>query len=227
MTLAAYPPSTRLLGLHIGHVEPFGPEGGTSAIRKQAMPGPVAVNTLGLAGDQQADPRYHGGPDKAIHHYPFEHYAAWRAELPERAALFQAPGGFGENLSTLGLTEDNVCLGDIFRVGSAMLQVSQGRSPCWKLDIRFEVADMTARVLASGRTGWYYRVLEAGAIEAGDAFELIERRHADWPLARLWRVLFRERTDTDALARLAGMAVLAENWRARAARCLDESGPRG
>ena len=220
--IAATPPLVRLLDPRIGRIEPFGPEGEPSAIRKQAVTGPIAVTTQGLAGDQQADPGHHGGHDKAVHHYPFEHYAAWRADLPGHAAAFQAPGGFGENLSTLGLTEDNVCLGDRFRVGSAILQVSQGRAPCWKLNRRFEVADMAARVLASGRTGWYYRVLEPGTIAAGDAVELIERRHAAWPLARLWRVLYHDTGDRDALAELTGLAVLSENWRVRATKRLAE-----
>lgn len=220
--MTAAPPPVRLLGLRLGHVEPFGPAGEPSAIRKSTVAGPIAVSSLGLAGDEQADRRHHGGPDKAIHHYPFEHYAAWRGELPQLAARFDA-GGFGENLSTLGLDEDNVCVGDIFRLGGALLQVSQGRSPCWKLNQRFGTADMTARVLASGRTGWYWRVLEPGVVAVGDAVELVERRQADWPLARLWRVLFHPPMDSEALAELAAMAVLAENWRARAAKRLADS----
>lgn len=217
MTDMPTPAPTTLLSLHLGRIEPFGPEGQTSAIRKRPVAGPVRVTLSGLAGDQQADPRHHGGPDKALHHYPFEHYAAWRDELPAQAARFQAPGGFGENLSTRGLTEANVCLGDRFRVGRAVLQVSQGRQPCWKLNARFEVEDMVARVLASGRAGWYYRVLQEGEIAPGDRFELLERPLADWPLSRLWQVLFHPPFDAMALAELSRLDLLSENWRARAA----------
>lgn len=219
------PPAVPLLELRIGRVEPFGPAGEPSAIAKQPVAGRLAVGPGGLAGDQQADLRHHGGADKALHHYPYDHYAAWRAELPTAADLLAAPGAFGENLATLGLTEAEVCLGDHCRIGSAILQVSQGRQPCWKLNRRFGIDDMVARVRASGRTGWYYRVLEAGEIGTGDDIGIIERPCPDWPLTRLWRVLFGEPIDTDALAELSRLEVLATGWRERAARRLDGSGP--
>jgi len=217
-------PTTPLLTLHLGQIAPFGPEGQTSAIRKHPVPGPVMVTTTGLIGDQQADPRYHGGPDKALHHYPFEHYAAWRAECPDRAGRFDAPGAFGENLSTQGLTEANVCLGDVYQIGTAVIQVSQGRQPCWKLNARFDLPDMIERIRANGRTGWYYRVVQTGEIEPGDSFERVQRPLPEWPLARLWRVLFHDPIDTAALSELSRLDLLAESWRARAAKKLAEAG---
>ncbi len=217
-------PQTPLLTLHLGHIAHFGPEGQTSAIRKHPVPGPVIATATGLAGDQQADPRYHGGLDKAIHHYPFEHYAAWRTELPQQAAQFQTPGAFGENLSTQGLTEANICLGDCFQIGTAVIQVSQGRQPCWKLNARFDIPDMIERVRASGRTGWYYRVLQPGEIKPGDPFERVQRLLPEWPLTRLWQVLFHEPTDIEALLELSRIEILAENWRTRAAKKIAETG---
>lgn len=211
-----------LLSLRSGRIIPFGPQGESSAIAKLPVAGRVAVGRHGLAGDQQADQVHHGGPDKALHHYPFDHYGAWLMELPAQAGLLHTPGAFGENLATLGMTEANVCLGDIFRLGTAVIQVAQGRQPCWKLNQRFGVADMVTRVLISGRTGWYYRVLEPGEVAAGDHFELIERGWPDWPLSRLWRVLFGPAIDAEALAELARLDVLAAGWRERAARRLGD-----
>jgi MOSC domain-containing protein YiiM len=202
----------RLLSLRIGKIETFGPAGQPSAIGKHTVGSRITVSKLGLAGDEQADRQHHGGIDKALHHYPFEHYAAWTRELPAKAALFKA-GGFGENLSTQGLSEDNVCLGDIFQIGSATIQVSQGRKPCWKLNHRFGIANMARRVQDSGRTGWYYRVLGAGDMAQGDAFALIERLHPEWTLARLLKVIYQEKADYEALAALAQLSVLTPSWR--------------
>lgn len=216
--MTATPPAAPLLSLRSGRIAAFGPEGEPSALIKLPVPGRLAVGPDGLAGDRQADRVHHGGPDKALHHYPFDHYGAWLMELPGQAGLLHSPGAFGENLSTLGMTEANVCLGDVFRLGSALLQVSQGRQPCRKLNWRFATRDMVERVRASGRTGWYYRVLEAGGIGAGDRFELAERPCPDWPLARLWQVLFGPSDDPDALAELARHDILAAGWRERAER---------
>ncbi len=216
------PPHAPLLSLHIGRIAPLGPDGRLSAIHKPAVPGPLQLTRMGLAGDEQADLQNHGGPDKALHHYPREHYEAWRAELEAQNARF-VPGGFGENLSTWSLTEDNVCVGDVFRLGGARVQVSQGRTPCGKLNLRFAVPDMARRVRESGRTGWYYRVLEPGPVALGDAFFLEERPCGDWPLARVG-LLLREASATRAdLAALAELEPLARSWREKARQRLSGS----
>lgn len=209
----------RLLTLRIGKIQAFGPAGQPSAIAKQAVGGRVFLGRHGLEGDEQADTQHHGGIDKALHHYPFEHYAAWTAELPEQAGLFQA-GGFGENLSTLGMDENSVCLGDVFQIGHARIQVSQGRKPCWKLNHRFGVADMARRVQDSGRTGWYYRVLAEGGIAPDDELTLIERPHPDWTLARLISVIYHDKPDRQALSELAELSLLAPSWRETAKKRL-------
>ena len=166
-----------------------GRDGGMSGIAKQAVAGPVAIGALGLAGDEQGDPRVHGGVDKAVHHYALEHYAAWREELGHLPVLAEPPA-FGENFSTTGVTETSLCLGDRVRVGSCLLEVSQSRQPCWKLNARFGVADMALRVQRSGRTGWYYRVLEPGEVRAGDMLRLAGRPHPEWPLSRVTHLLY-------------------------------------
>lgn len=209
-----------LLAVNAGRIASLGPERLASAIEKQPITGHVAITRLGLAGDEQADRQHHGGPDKALHHYPAQHYAAWREELPERAALF-ALGGFGENLAALGPGEHDVCLGDAFRLGSAIVQVSQGRQPCAKLNLRFGIPDMVGRVLESGRTGWYYRVLKEGEVGPGDNLVLAQRPLPDWPLTRLWQQLFAPPVDRAALQFLAAQPLLSASWRERAARRLD------
>jgi MOSC domain-containing protein YiiM len=161
----------------------------------------------------------HGGPDKAIHHYAFDHYAAWRGELGP-LPLLQAPGAFGENLSTRGLDETGVCLGDRFRLGSALLEVSQGRQPCWKLNDRFGVPDMALRVQDSGRSGWYYRVLRPGHATAGDALALVERPHPDWPLQRLAMLLYRRVLEAGPLEAALRLP-LVPSWRKLIERRLD------
>ncbi len=206
--------------LLVGPVAPLGPEGVPSAIDKHPLDRAVHLGREGLAADAQGDRRRHGGVEKALHHYPLDHYAAWREEIGARPVL-SGPGAFGENLSSRGLTEADVAIGDVFRLGAALVEVSQGRQPCWKLNHRFGVPDMAARVQASGRTGWYYRVLEEGLVAPGDALIRVERRTPDWPLARLWRILYVDTLAVDELAAMAEIPGLPESWRRLAARRLE------
>jgi MOSC domain-containing protein YiiM len=139
----------------------------------------------------------------------------------KEAGAHLAPGGFGENVSTLGMTERNVAVGDVFRLGRALVQVSQGRQPCWKLSRRFGIVDMARRVQESGRTGWYYRVLEPGLVASGDALELVDRAAPDWSLHRLWHALYVDRLNRGELEGIVALDVLAEGWRRYAIRRLE------
>jgi MOSC domain-containing protein YiiM len=195
--------------------------GEQSAIGKQTVTGPVAVGELGLAGDEQGDPKHHGGPGKAVHHYARDHYAFWRSQLGDLAVL-DAPGAFGENLSTTGITEADLCLSDRIRLGTAVLRVSQGRRPCWKLGVRFGVPDMARRVLTTGRTGWYYAVDGPGQIAAGDELTLIDRPYPDWPLSRLMPLVMRRGGSLDDL-RAALALPLPDSWRETLERKLARS----
>jgi len=204
-----------ILFLMTGKAVPFGKE--TSAIAKSARDGPLAVGPLGLEGDEQADRSVHGGPDKAIHHYSASHYSFWRSELGPHP-LLEVPGAFGENISTLGMTETEVCLGDRYRLGTALVEVSQGRQPCWKQGHRLGNPAVVARIVETGKSGWYYRVIEPGKVSAGDSIELTERPLPEWTVARAFALLIggEGRSDRAALRELADMAKLAAPWRKRA-----------
>ncbi|HWL57235.1 MAG TPA: MOSC domain-containing protein [Paracoccus sp. (in: a-proteobacteria)] len=203
-----------------GPVAPLPGSDRLSGIAKRPVDHPLHLGPTGFAGDEQADRRVHGGVEKAVHHYPRDHYPEWRADLGA-LALLEAPGAFGENVSTLGLTEATVAVGDIFRLGGALVQVSQGRQPCWKLSQRFGVADMARRVQESGRTGWYYRVLEPGVVASGDAMTLVDRLAQEWTLCRLWHALYVDRLNRQELQGIAALDLLAEGWRKYAVRRLE------
>ncbi|ELB2921213.1 MOSC domain-containing protein [Vibrio alginolyticus] len=184
--------------------------GAQSAINKQVQPERQHTTELGFISDEQGDPRFHGGIQKALHIYPSEHYPIWQQELGERT-IFQSAGGFGENISSEGVTESTICLKDKIRIGSTLLEVSQGRMPCWKLNVRFDQHDMARRLQDTLRTGWYFRVLEEGDIGAGDDIILCERPYPEWPLARIMGAVFTGCLDRKELTKLSELP-LVESW---------------
>lgn len=204
--------------LSAGAPAPLGPRGALSAIRKRPIEGPWTITAEGLMGDAQADRVNHGGLEKALHHYPRDHYATWARELPSLAEALAVVPAFGENISTIGLTEADVCIGDVFRIGGVTLQIAQGRQPCWKLNARFGIEDMAVRVQRTGRTGWYYRVVEPGRIVPGDGLQHIDRPRPEWPLSRVIALLYERTLAFDELAALAQVSELAEGWRQLAER---------
>lgn len=183
---------TLIDALFVGRAKPLGNEGQTpvlSGIVKQRQEAALRLSFDGLEGDEQADLRFHGGPEKAVHHYPGEHYGVWRSIYPASAVPL-VPGAFGENLSTVGMTEKTVCIGDVYRTGSVLLQVSQGRQPCWKLNRLLNAPDAAVAMQTSGATGWYYRVLAEGALSAGEPLALVDRPCPAWTMERLIGALF-------------------------------------
>lgn len=219
LTPDAQATSWSLLSLRVGVATRFGPHGEPSAIDKQPVDTPVYLSLNGFSTDVQGDPKHHGGPEKAVHHYAGDHYAIWQRELAEHDGVTcLSPGGFGENVSTLGLTEAIVAVGDIFSLGRAIVQVSQPRQPCWKLNIRFQVPDMAMRVQMSGRTGWYYRVLEPGLVQPDDVLRLTERLHPDWTLSRIMHVLYHDRLNIEDLTCLSQLSGLNPKMRQLAAQ---------
>jgi MOSC domain-containing protein YiiM len=186
-----------------------------SAITKRPRESAVQVLTEGLAPDEQADRRVHGGPEMALHLYPLDHHAWWRGEIGDHPALDE-PGGFGSNLAVSGLTEEMVHIGDRFRLGTALIEVSQPRQPCWKIEHRFGHKGMVARIIASGRSGWYFRVIETGEVAAGDSLERVATGAEDWSVARVFRTLVAGKATRDELAELAALATLAPKLREKA-----------
>lgn len=211
-----------ILTLLAGPAVPFGPPGQFSAIYKLPLAGRMPVGREGLLCDQQGDRKRHGGVEKALHHYALEHYQTWLEERPELAPALKQPGAFGENISTLGMTEGNVCIGDVYHIGSALVQVSQPRRPCWKLNRRFGVADMARQVQDSLRTGWYYRVLEEGEMAAGDALQRVQRPHPDWPLLRVLGCFFHATLDYAELEAITKLPELTDSWRQAAALRIEQ-----
>lgn len=183
----------------------------TSGIDKHPVAGPHPVGWLGLRGDQQGDTRAHGGVDKAVHAYPWAHYAAWRAQHPGQP-LFERPGAFGENLSLEGLDEEGVCIGDVWRIGSVRLLLTQGRQPCFRLNLRFQRRDMAAQVQQTLRTGWYFRVLEPGMVTAGDVPVLLQRPHPGYSVASLLALIRDRVVDAQRLAPVLDLP-LPPSWR--------------
>jgi MOSC domain-containing protein YiiM len=183
----------------------------TTAFFKAPISGPVFISRTNIAGDAQADRENHGGVDKAVLAYAEGHYDLWHNELglPECAY-----GGFGENLTIAGLTEDNVCIGDIWALGETLFQVSQPRQPCWKLARRWRITELAATVIANGRTGWYLRVLREGMIDAGRALALVERPQPDWSVARANEVMHYRKSDKELAEELARLPELSLAWQA-------------
>lgn len=192
-------------------------DGDYSAIAKQPVTGPVRIGWMGLDGDNVADLIHHGGWDKAIHLYPQDHYSWWQDRKPGHP-LLNAPGAFGENIASRGMTEEEICLGDRFSIGSAIVEVSHGRQPCWKLDHRFGERNVMAAMVKTARSGLYFRVLREGEAEAGTRMQLLDRVLPEWPIARVFRLLIGggHKVEPEAVRALAGMTVLAEVWRERA-----------
>ncbi|MEC3911144.1 MOSC domain-containing protein [Sphingobium sp. CR2-8] len=188
-----------------------------SAIAKQPVIGPVRITWNGFEHDAVADPVHHGGWDKAIHLYPQDHYGWWRTRKPDEP-LLDRPGAFGENIASRGLTETDICLGDRFSLGSAVVEVSHGRQPCWKLDHRFGARDVMATIVKTARSGLYFRVVQEGEARAGTPMELLQRPLPDWSIARIFQLLIGggHKRNPDAVHTLAHMPVLAEAWRERA-----------
>ena len=181
---------------------------------KEPVHGPRWLAQTNLAGDGQADLINHGGSDKAVLAYASAHYPGWREQL-DRPDL--PHGAFGENFTVDGLTEDTVSIGDVYRLGTALVQVSQPRQPCWKLARRWRIKELPALVEHTGRTGWYLRVLEEGEVSPGQPLTLQDRPYPAWTVSRATRTMRNRTHDRAAASDLAGIEELAASWRDRLA----------
>lgn len=197
-----------------GSLAPLPESGRLTGMFKQAATGTLELGPEGFVTDQQADRRVHGGPEKAVHLYPSLHYARLAEQFPTAAELL-VPGGLGENLSCRELTEADVCVGDIFGLGEARLQICQPRSPCWKIDCRFGVEGMAAYIGETGMTGWYFRVLRPGCIGTGDPLRFLERDRESVSLAEAMRVWRDHRPALADLETIAASPGISPGWQSK------------
>jgi MOSC domain-containing protein YiiM len=179
-----------------------------TGICKQPVPGPLALTRKGFTGDGVGDRKHHGGSDKAVCLYSIEHYPHWTAVLGR--ALPDA--AFGENLSVAGMLEEDVCIGDVYGAGTAVLQVSQPRQPCGTLAARYGRSDLVKLVVDSGRTGFYCRVLAEGGVRTGDAVTLVERDPRGITIAFANRILHHDRKNSAGIDRVLSVPALSASW---------------
>jgi MOSC domain-containing protein YiiM len=178
-----------------------------TGIFKQSVTGALELTRLGFATDVQVNRKYHGGPDKAVCVYASEHYDFWNKALERELPA----GSFGENFTLSGLLEDEVHIGDVFKVGSAQVQISQPRQPCGTLAARFGLPNFVKQVVDSGMTGWYFRVLEPGMVRAGDHLELLSRGEVSVQAANL--VMHNKNTPREKIENLLAQPALSQAWR--------------
>ena len=216
---------SRVLSVQVGKAAPLGPEGVPSGFVKRAVDGPVHVHGLGLEGDQQADLVAHGGLDKAIYGYAAEHYPHWLEDFPEHRNVLALHGAFGENLTISELSESDLCVSDVHAIGTARLQVCQPRQPCYKFALRFDDRRMPAAMVRSQRSGWYYRVLQQGVIQAGDSIKLVDRPHPELRFDRLVQIVYGGAAYEHELRELAHAHGVARWIRSVALKNLRRAGP--
>lgn len=188
----------------------------TSAIAKTPVEGKVPVGTENVAGDKQANRKYHGGPEKAVCVYCAEHYPVWRAER----GIEMPYGAFGENLTIEGLTEDALCVGDTLTVGTVHLQISQPRIPCANLQKRWDWRELPARIQETGWSGFYCRVLQTGELASGDTLTVTARPYPDWTLLRANRAVYADVPNAAELSGLRAIPTLSGEWRRMTGRML-------
>lgn len=201
----------RVVSLNIGRpqIVMCGGQQYSTAINRRSVDGPLEATPLGFVGDRVSNEKVHGGPDKAVCCYPHEHYAHWSPILGRE---LEVPS-FGENLTTQGMLESDVCIGDVFRVGGAEMQVSQPRLPCSKLAGKLSEQRIIKWILENQFSGFYFRVLKPGAVQAGDPVERISHPHPDLSIARMVQLKSQPAPDPGLCGRLAALSDLSESWR--------------
>jgi MOSC domain-containing protein YiiM len=209
--------SYTLLSIQVGKPQVYREDAGQdekestwmSGIYKAPVQGPIWVGKLNLDGDGQADLRYHGGVDRPILGYSADYYPQWQSEL----GIPLEHGAFGENFTMAGLCEDTVCIGDVYRLGPVLVQVSQPRKPCWKLSRRHGIPGLAASAEKTGRTGWYMRVLQEGFVEAGMELVLQERPYPEWTVTKAHEVARERKKNPEAARALGQCPYLSADWK--------------
>ena len=203
--------AAHIISLHIGRPRSFQLEGSTvkSSFERKSVEGSVPLLASGFEGDEVADKKAHGGPDKAVCVYPHEHYRHWKRRL---GTLLEPPA-FGENLTTRGLKESSVCIGDIYRVGGALVQVTQPRAVCKKPGAKHGEPRLTRWMIKTGFTGFYAACIEPGLVAGGDPIELVERGSGGFTVEEANRLMYRDRRDREAIRALLEVDALSDDWR--------------
>lgn len=204
----------RVTSLNIGKVQTLGEgaERWTTATYRYPVSGPLPLGPLGFDGDEHADTAVHGGPDKAVLAYADAHYPLWQTELQNPDF---GPGALGENLTITGIDESSACLGDKFRLGSALVEISQPRQPCWKQARRWGIPDFVLTLTQRARNGWYLRVLESGEVATGSELTLLDRPHPEWTIARAAEIYHFRKDDRQSNEGLLSIPTLAEAWKSK------------
>lgn len=206
----------RIESIQVGTPKVIAPDW-TTSIYKTPVIGDVYLSQYNLAGDKQADLTVHGGLDKAVNVYPIEHYAYWNQRtgfLLRRRITLPTPnnGSFGENFTVSGLVESNVFIGDVYEVGSCIVEVSQPRQPCWKLARKFNQAKLPFWVQQTSKTGWYFRVVKEGKVQASDEFVLAERNNPSWSIKRANQLMYTPGQSKDDIESILECEQLSTSW---------------
>lgn len=193
----------------------------STGIFKEPVGRRVTLRRLNLEGDGQADPNFHGGINKAVYAYPFEHYEYWSRELGRTDFAY---GQFGENFTVSGMLEVAVRVGDVYQVGSALVEVTQPRAPCFKLGIRMGMESFPTTFMSSGRTGFYMKVLEEGDVGAGDRFERVRGDEDGLSVRDIWHLAVQDRQNLEGARKALRLSSLAPEWRGRLEKRFKDAG---
>ncbi|MFK7795796.1 MAG: MOSC domain-containing protein [Gammaproteobacteria bacterium] len=207
----------RIESIQVGKPKLIAPDW-TTSIYKSPIAGEVFLNKHNLDGDQQADLTVHGGLDKAVNVYPLEHYHYWNQRIGilfRKRINLPSPhnGSFGENFTISGLLENDVCIGDIYQVGSCIVEVSQPRQPCWKLARKFNQAKLPFWVQQTGKTGWYLRVLQEGKVQSSDIFTLSKRSNPSWSIIQANQLMYTPGQSKQSLESILRCEQLSNSWK--------------
>lgn len=191
----------------------------TSGIFKEPVEGAIWLGSTKLEGDGQADLKNHGGPEKAVFAYPASHYSYWQEE---HRFLDMKPGGMGENFSITNGFEEDVCIGDTYKIGDAIVQVSQPRQPCWKPARRFKQKNLALLIQDTGRTGWYFRVLQEGMVESRQVLQLLDRPYPKWTIEFCNHIMHVDKENIEKSRELMNVELLANNWKRTLVKRVDQ-----
>jgi MOSC domain-containing protein YiiM len=200
--------AVRLLSIGRPQKEIFQGREWMTGICKKPNAGPRLLTRQGFEGDGVGDLKHHGGFDKAVCVYGIEHYPYWEAVL----GITLPPAAFGENLSVQGMREEDVCIGDVYCIGTAEVQVSQPRQPCRTLAARYGRDDLVKLVVDSGRTGWYFKVVSEGRIQTGDGISLLEREPRGVSVAFANQIYHHDRKDREGIETVLSVPALSASW---------------